>query len=65
MWNAGDYAGCAAVYKRVVKQFAYADDSLATAVLACEGKSTDHARTSQVCATHGHHSYQYQRPHHR
>ena len=49
MWNGGDTAGCAAVYKSVVQRFAYADETLAKAVQASEGKSTGSARNSQVC----------------
>ena len=47
LWNGGDYAGCAAVYKTAVMRFMHADDSLAKAVADCEGKSTGAARDGQ------------------
>ena len=47
LWNSGDYAACAAVYKSVVIRFMHADDSLAKAVADCEGKSTGPAKDGQ------------------
>ena len=47
MWNSGDYAGCAMVYKKICSHYAHADDSLAEAVAKCEGRSTGSARDSQ------------------
>lgn len=47
MWNAGNTAGCAALYRRVAEQLREADVRLDVALQRCEGRNTGAGRDSQ------------------